>query len=43
MIQFIPADEDQLWPRVDIKGNWFTKEMPACQAWPADCVEEPAE
>jgi uncharacterized surface protein with fasciclin (FAS1) repeats len=40
MIQFIPIDEDQLWPRVDIKGNWFTKEMPACQAWPPDCVEE---
>jgi uncharacterized surface protein with fasciclin (FAS1) repeats len=39
MIQFIPADEDQLWPRVDIKGNWFTKDMPACQAWPADCEE----
>ncbi|GHV26723.1 lipoprotein [Bacteroidia bacterium] len=43
MIQFIPIDEDQLWPRVDIKGNWFTPDMPACQAWPADCVEEPVE
>ncbi|MDR0542545.1 MAG: fasciclin domain-containing protein [Dysgonamonadaceae bacterium] len=43
MIQFIPNNEDQLWPRVDIKGNWIGKETPVCEIWPADCetvVEE---
>jgi uncharacterized surface protein with fasciclin (FAS1) repeats len=39
MIQFIPINEDQLWPRVDIKGNWFGPEVPACQAWPSDCTD----
>lgn len=43
MIQFIPIDEDQLWPRVDMKGNWFYQNMPACEAWPYDCVEEGTE
>jgi uncharacterized surface protein with fasciclin (FAS1) repeats len=38
MIQFIPIDEDQLFPRVDIKGNWFSKDMPVCEAWPVDCA-----
>jgi uncharacterized surface protein with fasciclin (FAS1) repeats len=37
MIQFIPIDDDQLYPRVDIKGNWFTKDMPVCEAFPPDC------
>jgi uncharacterized surface protein with fasciclin (FAS1) repeats len=41
MIQFIPLDEDQLWPRVDIKGNWIGREVPVCEIWPADC--EPVE
>jgi uncharacterized surface protein with fasciclin (FAS1) repeats len=36
-IQFIPVDEDQLWPRVDIKGNWIGPETPVCEIFPADC------
>jgi uncharacterized surface protein with fasciclin (FAS1) repeats len=38
LIEFIPIDEDQLWPRVDIKGNWFYSDKPACEAWPPDCA-----
>jgi hypothetical protein len=37
MIQFIPADEDQLWPRVDMKGSWIGPEVPICEVFPADC------
>lgn len=40
MIQFIPVDEDQLWPRVDMKGNWFYEDMNRCEAWPYTCVDE---
>jgi uncharacterized surface protein with fasciclin (FAS1) repeats len=40
MIQFIPVDEDQLWPRVDMKGNWFYENTPECEAWPYNCVPE---
>lgn len=34
LIQFIPIDEDQLWPRVDIKGDWIYPDVPNCQIWP---------
>lgn len=34
MIQFIPTDEDQLWPRVDVKGNWIGPELKSCEIWP---------
>jgi len=40
MIQFIPVDEDQLWPRVDVKGNWIGQEYEyrTCEVWPPeDC------
>jgi len=40
MIQFIPAGENQLWPRVDVKGNWIGQEYEnsACEIWPLeDC------
>jgi len=40
MIEFIPADEDQLWPRVDVKGNWVGQEYEntPCEIWPLeDC------
>lgn len=40
MIQFIPIEEDQLWPRVDMKGNWFYEHMAACEAWPYSCVPD---
>ncbi|MDR2805595.1 MAG: fasciclin domain-containing protein [Dysgonamonadaceae bacterium] len=40
MIQFIPVDEDQLWPRVDIKGNWIGPETPVCEIFPRDCTDE---
>lgn len=36
MIQFIPADENQLWPRVDVKGNWVGPELKSCQVWPLE-------
>lgn len=39
MFQFIPIDEDQLWPRVDMKGNWFYDYNLPCEAWPPNCVE----
>jgi len=34
MIQFIPVDEDQLWPRVDIRGKWCYPTTPDCEIWP---------
>ncbi|HET9570322.1 MAG TPA: fasciclin domain-containing protein [Bacteroidales bacterium] len=34
LIQFIPIEEDQLWPKVDIKGNWVGPEVPNCQIFP---------
>lgn len=34
MIQFIPVDEDQLWPRVDIRGKWVYPDTPDCEIWP---------
>jgi len=34
MIQFIPIEEDQLWPKVDVKGNWIGPEVPTCQIYP---------
>jgi Secreted and surface protein containing fasciclin-like repeats len=42
MIQFIPVDEDQLWPRVDVRGNWIGPEVPTCEIWPPEecAVEE---
>jgi hypothetical protein len=36
MIQFIPIDEEQLWPRVDVKGNWVGPELKACEIWPLE-------
>ena len=34
MIMFIPIDEDQLWPRVDMKGKWIYQDTPDCEIWP---------
>lgn len=44
MIQFIPIEEDQLWPKVDMKGNWIGPELQECEIFPeSECVtEEPA-
>lgn len=40
MIQFIPVDESQLWPRVDVKGNWIDSNVRTCEIWPyEDCPE----
>lgn len=36
MIQFIPIEEDQLWPKVDIKGNWIGPEIQNCKIFPED-------
>lgn len=36
MIQFIPVDENQLWPRVDVKGNWIGPELKQCEIWPLE-------
>ena len=36
MIQFIPIEENQLWPRVDVKGNWVGPELKACEIWPLE-------
>ena len=45
MIQFIPVDEDQLWPRVDVKGNWIGKEYEnqPCAIWPLEECAVPTE
>lgn len=40
MIQFIPVDENQLWPRVDVKGNWIDSNVRSCEIWPLEeCPE----
>jgi hypothetical protein len=41
IIQFIPVDEDQIWPRMDIRGNWIGPEVRTCEIWPYDdCGDE---
>ena len=40
MIQFIPVDEDQFWPRVDILGNWIGKDVEICNIFPyEECAQ----
>lgn len=34
MLQFIPADEDQIWPMVDMAGAWIEKGTPQTEFWP---------
>jgi len=34
MIQFIPVDEDQLWPRIDMLGNWIGADVEECNIFP---------
>jgi uncharacterized surface protein with fasciclin (FAS1) repeats len=34
MIQFIPINEDQIWPRVDGKGKWIYEDTPDCEIYP---------
>lgn len=41
MIQFIPVDEDQLWPRIDIRGKWCYPDTRDCDIWPYN-VKVPA-
>jgi hypothetical protein len=36
MIQFIPIEENQVWPRVDVKGNWVGPELKPCEVWPIE-------
>ena len=36
MIQFIPMEENQLWPRVDVKGNWIDSNVRQCEVWPPE-------
>lgn len=41
MIQFIPVDEDQLWPRIDMAGKWIYEDTPDCEIWPTyPCVTD---
>lgn len=34
LVQFIPIEEDQLWPKVDMLGNWIGPEVPNWQIFP---------
>ncbi|MDR1120480.1 MAG: fasciclin domain-containing protein [Dysgonamonadaceae bacterium] len=43
MIHFIPIEEDQLWPKVDLKGNWIGQEVPDCQIYPESQCETEGE
>ncbi|MBQ8593021.1 MAG: fasciclin domain-containing protein [Bacteroidaceae bacterium] len=37
MIQFIPVDDDQTWPRVAMDGSLVYKGTPSCQIFPDQC------
>ncbi|MDD3321226.1 MAG: fasciclin domain-containing protein [Paludibacter sp.] len=38
MVQFIPVDEDQIWPRIDMAGKWIDEGMQDCEIYPySDC------
>ncbi len=38
MLQFIPLNEEQRWPRVDIAGKWIYENTPECEIYPyTDC------
>lgn len=38
MVQFIPIEEDQIWPRVDMAGKWIYEGMQDCEIYPySDC------
>lgn len=44
LIQFIPKDEDQTWPRVDVLGNWIYDDKEKWEIFPyGDPPEEPEE
>ena len=34
MIQFIPVDDDQVWPMMDVKGKLIYEDTPDCEIWP---------
>jgi uncharacterized surface protein with fasciclin (FAS1) repeats len=41
MIQFIPVEEDQIWPRIDMAGKWIYEGTPSCEIYPyTDCNPE---
>ena len=37
MIQYIPLDEDQTWPRIAMNGDLIEKGTPDCQIYPNQC------
>ncbi|NDW11440.1 fasciclin domain-containing protein [Bacteroides sp. 214] len=39
-IQFIPIDEDQIWPMVDVAGSLIYANTPPCEIWPYDLACE---
>jgi uncharacterized surface protein with fasciclin (FAS1) repeats len=42
VIHFIPLDEDQIWPKLDIRGNMIYENTPWCQIWPyTECETDP--
>ncbi|GAB6011500.1 fasciclin domain-containing protein [Viscerimonas tarda] len=44
VIHFIPLEEDQVWPKQDIRGNMIYRDTPWCQIWPySECEEAPVE
>ncbi len=41
MIQFIPVEEDQIWPRIDMAGKWVYEGMKDCEIFPySECTTE---
>lgn len=45
VIEFIPVNDDQIWPKLDIRGKLIYENTPDCEIWPySECVtEEPGE
>lgn len=41
VIEFIPVDDDQIWPKLDIRGKLIYQDTPDCEIWPySECVTE---
>lgn len=41
VIHFIPMEEDQIWPKQDVRGNMIYQDTEDCAIWPSTCAVDP--